>query len=438
MLKTDDTIRTIKHQTIDDHTIVIGVTLGREFFALCLMNKEGEILGSCRKLPITRKGFDAFHTLMEETKQTYGFTHVVIGMESKGHAMRKIAAFAQENGYDVRLVRMSAARWDASVSPDARAIAMLVKEGHTLDTRMEENVYRQLRCVAHTRESVLRHYAASQHALRAILDDGFPELSGIFPSLKSKGLRALLAACPFPEDVLKTGCTGVTELLRKSAGKKAPQRAQQVVAAAEESVGVTVGKADRMRLMISLDDCTRSEARLKELDAAIRDLLTEIPFSASVLSLPGVGPVTCGVFFGELGNPASFTHPKKITSYAGYDPREQNLRGKRAISKQGRPLLRKYLYLMSLGVVKRSSFFKEYYERKQKKQRAKKEALCAVAIKLIRVIFALVRDRRSFTETIDHEVEGGPEAPHRHNGLDEGVVTFHHPLRGSTQEGPLC
>src|SRR5450756_1186113 len=65
---------------------------------------------------------------------------------------------------------------------------------------MEEGVYRQLRSVAHTRESVLRHQTASQRALRANLDDGFPELRGIFPSLKSRGLRALLAACPFPDD----------------------------------------------------------------------------------------------------------------------------------------------------------------------------------------------------------------------------------------------
>ncbi len=44
-----------------------------------------------------------------------------------------------------------------------------------------------------------------------------------------------------------------------------------------------------------------------------------------------------------------------------------------------------------------SPFFKEYYENKQKSI-TKKEALCAVAIKLIKVIFALIRDKRTFTE----------------------------------------
>ncbi len=45
-----------------------------------------------------------------------------------------------------------------------------------------------------------------------------------------------------------------------------------------------------------------------------------------------------------------------------------------------------------------SPFFTEYYENKQKTMK-KKEALCAVVIKLIKVIAALLRDRRMFTET---------------------------------------
>ena len=58
---------------------------------------------------------------------------------------------------------------------------------------------------------------------------------------------------------------------------------------------------------------------------------------------------------------------------------------------------------MAMRAVHRSPFFKEYYERKQNgalRSLKKKEALCAVIIKLIRVIFALMRDRRMFTEEI--------------------------------------
>jgi len=50
-----------------------------------------------------------------------------------------------------------------------------------------------------------------------------------------------------------------------------------------------------------------------------------------------------------------------------------------------------------MRVVHRSPFLKDYYENKQKTM-TKKEALCAVVIKLIKVIFALLRDKRTFTE----------------------------------------
>ena len=66
---------------------------------------------------------------------------------------------------------------------------------------------------------------------------------------------------------------------------------------------------------------------------------------------------------------------------------------------------------MALQVVQRSSFFKEYYEHKKKgfvRPLEKKEALCAVILKLVRVLFALMRDRRPFTEKMDRCQEGAP------------------------------
>ena len=57
---------------------------------------------------------------------------------------------------------------------------------------------------------------------------------------------------------------------------------------------------------------------------------------------------------------------------------------------------------MSMRVVRFIPEFREYYERKLNgsggRKLARKEALCAVAIKLIKLIFALARDRRRYEE----------------------------------------
>lgn len=405
-----------KRQRITSHTLVIGIDIGSEFNAVCLMDKEGDVIGKYPRIYNSRKGFDYFHTIVEQAKRKRGFSDVLIGMEPTGHYWRKIGFFALDKGYNVRFVRTTALKAQRELdesSPaksdirDAFTIANIVREGKYIDTVIEESVFRELRTLAHTRERIVRYNTGCKHALKAVLDDYFPELVGVFWSMKSKGLMALLEAHPFPEDVLKAGLPAIADLLTKSTKRKehACKKAAIIYQAAQESVGLkTIGNADRMRLALSLNEVKRSEERLKEIEHHVIMLLHQIPLAAHILSIPGIGAVTCGVFLGELGNPDYFKDPRQIIKYAGYDPKENDsgLRtGRRIISKKGRWLLRKYLYFMAMRVVHRSEFFKRYYENKQRgahRPLAKKEALCAVIIKLIRVVFALMRDKKMFTE----------------------------------------
>ena len=408
-----------KRKKIGNRTLVIGMDIGSAFNAACFMDKEGNVLGRYPKIYNSRKGFDYFHTMVEQTKRKHKLTRVFIGMEPTGHYWRKIGFFAKEKGYEVRFVRTTAVRHqrelDESSSAksdikDAFTIGNIAREGKYIDTVIEESVFRNLRTLAHVREKTVRSSTSATHVLQAVLDDYFPELRDIFWSAKAKGLTALLAHYPFPEDVRSAGLAAVTALLEPTNKRRrqAREKAKQIYQAATESVGLaTIGVADRVRLATALEGVTRSEARIKEIEHEIKELLKEIPVAAYIQSLPGIGPVSCGIFLGELGNPDYFKNPRQIIKYAGYDPKEDEsgLRvGRKIISKKGRWLLRKILFFMALGVVQHSSFFRGYYEHKKKgihHPLKKKEALCAVILKLIRVIFALMRDGRMFTEELN-------------------------------------
>jgi len=401
-----------KRQKIGNATLVIGMDIGCEFNAMCLMSKEGTVLGRYPKIYNSRKGFDYFQTVIESMKKKYGFNNVLIGMEPTGNYWRKIAFFAIDKGNEVRFIRTTALKHqrelDESSSSkndmrDAYTIANIVREGKYIDTVIEDGIFRQLRTLAHTRERIQRSNAGSKHALKGALEDYFPELKNIFWSMKAKGLWALLERCPFPEDVLNITPDILTEIIAKSTRRKmkAREKALKIYEAAQQSVGLKhIGGADRYRVTTYLSEIKHSEAQLKEIELQMQTLLKKIPFAEYILSIPGVGVLTCGVFLGELGNPCHFTSPKQIVKYAGYDPKEHDSGqhiSRKIISKKGRWLLRKYLYFMAMRVVHRNQFFKEYYENKQKNMK-KKEALCAVVIKLIKVIFALIRDRRTFME----------------------------------------
>jgi transposase len=202
------------------------------------------------------------------------------------------------------------------------------------------------------------------------------------------------------------------ELIAYSSRKKAgaAEKAKALHVAAKKSIGVKrISSADRYRVKICLEEVKRTVLMLKDIDLQMKSVLKEIPASAYLLSIPGIGPLSAAIFLGELGDPACFQNARQIVKYAGYDPQESDSGyriSRKFISKKGRWLLRKCLFFMSMRVVVLTNYFQEYYQRKlQTKNRfgqlpRKKEILCAVAIKLIKVIFALLRDKRSFQDMV--------------------------------------
>jgi len=421
MLNNDYNKQYERRQRIKKTTLAMGIDIGADFNAVGFMNKDGNVLGQLPKMDNFRAGFDKFVRITEEMKVKHGLKDVLIGLEPTGHYWRKIAYFAKDQGYAVRFIRTTSLKHERDLNEsssaksdikDALTLTNLTREGKYIDTVIEDGVSRQLRTLSKVREKIQKQNTGAKNMLHAVLDDYFPELKKIFWAMNSKGLWAILEACPFPEDVLKFKRAAIADMIAKASRKKAEaaQKASALCLAAQTSIGLKlIGAADRYRLMACLREVKRTEGMLKEIHKELKELLSQIPSSRYLLSIPGVGYLSAVVFLGELGNPAYFHRARQIIKYAGYDPQESDSGkriGRKVISKKGRWLSRKFLYLMSLRAVVHSRFFQAYYQRRlETKNRfgqllKKKEALCAVAIKLIKVIFALLRDKREFQDTV--------------------------------------
>lgn len=421
MSKKDYSRQAEKRQRVRKITLIVGVDIGKEMNAVTFMNKEGEVLGSHPKMYNSRAGFEYFVKIINEAKGKNGLKEVLIGLEPTGHYWRKLAYFAKNNGYEVRFIRTTALKHqrelDESSSAkndkrDALTIANITREGKYIDTLIEDGFVRQLRTLSKVRERIIKHNVRVKNTLHSALDDYFPELIKIFKTMHARGLWAVLERCPFPEDVVRMRLSTLEKLIGKASRQKKAKTVQKAAAlknAARESIGLKdIGEADRYRITLCLDDVKRTEGMVKELKKKLTGLLEQIPSAEYLVSIPGVGPLSAAVFLGELGNLENFHNARQIVKYAGYDPMESDSgsrMGRRFISKKGRWLMRKFLFFMSMQVIVNSEYFKTYYHRKLETKNQygqvlrKKEALCAVAIKLIKVIFALMRDKRAFQDT---------------------------------------
>jgi len=130
--------------------------------------------------------------------------------------------------------------------------------------------------------------------------------------------------------------------------------------------------------------------------------LQEIPYSDSLLSVKGIAEVTVAGLIGEVGDFRQFHALRQVMKLAGlnlFEISSGKHKGNRHISKRGRPVLRKLLYFAAINTVRKGGVMHASYQRHLERGMPKTKALIAIARKLLRILFALVRDHSQYVET---------------------------------------
>lgn len=115
---------------------------------------------------------------------------------------------------------------------------------------------------------------------------------------------------------------------------------------------------------------------------------------ALVMSICGLGPRTACALIAYVGDLSTFDNHKQLAAYMGLNPvpiESGTMRARSHISKQGNAKLRTLFYLCALSAKRHNKDCKRLYVRLKAKGRREKVALIAVANKLIRQVFAVVK-----------------------------------------------
>ena len=162
----------------------------------------------------------------------------------------------------------------------------------------------------------------------------------------------------------------------------------------------TVNDSVNQVLSISITSMKALESQIKEFDKAIAAQMKLLP---NVLtSIPGIGPVYAAGIMAEIGDINRFENHAQLAKYAGlawtqYQSGSFEAQTTRLI-RSGNRFLKYYLCEAAFSLVRCDKEYSDFYHLKYKEvnRYQHKRALALTARKLVRLVFALLKDNRLY------------------------------------------
>lgn len=405
-------IKPKKTGAVNQNVLIATVDGGKDThygYYRCFDGTEG------KSLPFwnTGRGFQEFWERIASAARTHGLEEIIVGFESTGSYLEPLAQFLKGRK-GVRLVQVNPMHTKRlkelpGNSPlktdrkDPKVIADIIALGHALTMVIPEGAAAELRRLTQGRERTIESRTRLFNQLHSLLAISFPEFLQVMKDVKTASAQHLLRHYPTAQDIVSLGEPALAAVLRKvSRGKLREDRARALFEAANESVGVREGRGSMLfEIRLMLDTIAAYDRFIESVETEMIRHLEQIPYSHHILSLKGIGTVTAAGLIGEVGDFTKFGTISEVMKLAGLDLYEISSgkhRGKLRISKRGRPLIRKLLYLAALSTVRKGGVMHEWYQRALGRGMTKTKALVAVSRKLLGIIFALVRDHSVYVE----------------------------------------
>lgn len=400
--------------SITPETLVVGVDIAKLNQWARFVDFRGIEIGRALKFKNRSDGFNDILARIRQICKENDYKKVIVGMEPTGHYWKAFANWLAKQDIIVVLVNPYATKrakelddnsQTKSDKKDAITIAKLVKDGRYFDLYMPHDIYAELRVLSTTRTSLKKRMDAVKNVITAILDEYFPELTDVFKyPLKGKASRHILKACPFPKLIKELGVEGVTEeiksAVKKTVGRK---RAEELVKAAEESIGVDYGEESaKFKLGLLLDELDLLEVQEHSLEERMAEELRYTGYADILLGIKGMGVVTLAALLGELGDPARFDNPRQMHRMAGYnlieDSSGKNKSGTK-ISKRGRKNLRSVLFQIALTMTATNNEMKQlhkYLKTRQQNPLKKMQSLVVISKKILTIVYTLATKNEAY------------------------------------------
>lgn len=272
---------------------------------------------------------------------------------------------------------------------DAEWLAILARAGLLRGSFVPPAKLRELRIVARQRQKLAGQLASEKNRLGKILADAGVRLTVVVSDLNGQSARAMIVA-----------------LIKGATADEALRHASRRLKAAPDQIGAALEgeltAAHRFVLDEVLAHIIELEARMARFDTYLLDALKD-EHNALVLlqTMPGIDVIGAAMLLVEIGADMTvFATADRIASWVGLCPGNNESAGKRKSGhmRKGNAYVRRLLCEFAHAASKTQCGLRAKFQALVVR-RGKKRSIIAIAHKMLRIIFCLLRDNKPYRDS---------------------------------------
>lgn len=385
----------------------VGLDVGQEDMEAVWLNENGDDSQGSLSFTNDHSGYEKFLGKLKSLSSENSAS--AVGVEGHDGYLSPLDEYLRDEGYllisvhPLRIKRYKDMLGQPKKSDhyDAYAIADFLKsrKNQLMNLPRFKTKTQILKKLSRAHKDLKKQVNRYTSKLRQVVNGYMPELIDLdgFPAVTSKTATALLNSYPSREELLEVELEELTELIksvsRGQCGKEAALAVREGLSSIRRSPKASEASALRTKTITDL--LLTLEKRCKEIKEKIGNLLEGWETAQIVLSLPGAGDILVGRLLGEIVTIDRFKSADALALYCGVAPVPHSSGSWQSdrSTQQVNHWAKDALMQMARCSKKHGKESREYYEKKRKEGKSHWHAIKCLARQLIRVTYAMLRDR---------------------------------------------
>lgn len=392
---------------MSNFSFFLGVDVSKNSFDACLINENEEVILNA-KFNMDTDGFNEFLDRLAD----FNRDKILVVLESTSIYHINLFFHLKDEGFAAAVVnpllinnfiKSVSLRKSKTDKIDAFKIACFTLHNQK-KIDLDKAPSPSIRNLSRERDRLSKETAKIKTEIKNHLQILFPELVNNY-NVFTKTMLSLLLKAPGAVPISKLKPIQIQRIFNKTSGNKVQLSPRELVRMAKKSFGAE-DKYLQQVLIMKIQTLFFINNQKSDMDIALKEYVDDnLKQNFEIItSIKGVGQTTAEKFLIEIGDINNFKSHNQLRAYIGTDPAIKqsgssiNVNGH--ISKRGNAHLRRTIWQMAVASINYSSYYGCYFDKKMAEGKKYKQAVIAVANKLIRTLYALLKNKSKFNENL--------------------------------------